>query len=234
MKVKQKQIEDFMKQEDTRLKGIGSSLNKQKLQQENLDFSNFLKSKYEDIKEGFFGNLFSSKPQVQQPTQELKDKVLIDKWLKDNNITKYTINGDLSVDVYQDVDLRNKNLYIIPVKFGKVMGHFGIDKNNLQTLKNCPYYVGKSFGCSSNKLTSLVGCPQTVGGTFDADSNKLNNLDMVYNVKVGDTVMLSFNLRDFTLEEVMQKFSLTPKAIQQLKSFMGSPFLTKSGNLGWR
>lgn len=245
MQVKQKQVEDFMKKEGNRLEGIGKSLDKEKmkdfnsenfehLENNNLTFDKFINSKYQNIKEGFFGNFFGTKKTIQQPTQELKDKALIEKWLNDNGITKYTINGNLTVDVYQDINLGRTNLYIIPVKFGRVMGHFGIAGNKLQTLKNCPNYVEKNFDCSSNQLISFDGVPSVIGGSASFSSNKLNNIDMPYNIKVGGNILLDFNLRDFKLEEVMQKFSLTQKAIQTLKSPLGQPFLTKQGTFGWR
>jgi hypothetical protein len=39
---------------------------------------------------------------------------------KKYNIDNYTINPDGSIDVYQNVDLSNNDLYEIPLKFNNV------------------------------------------------------------------------------------------------------------------
>ena len=64
---------------------------------------------------------------------------------KKYNIENYTINSDDSVDVDDNVDLRNLNLKKIPLKFNRVSG---------------------VFDCSWNRLSSLKGCPKEVGGVF--------------------------------------------------------------------
>jgi hypothetical protein len=68
------------------------------------------------------------------------------------DIRNYTINGDGSINVNDDVRLFDKELTSIPLKFGIVTG---------------------DFICSYNKLTSLDGSPKSVGGGFYCDNNKL-------------------------------------------------------------
>jgi hypothetical protein len=48
----------------------------------------------------------------------------IHKICKEYKIKNYTINDDLSIDVDGDVDLSNKSLIKIPIKFRKVSGNF--------------------------------------------------------------------------------------------------------------
>ena len=88
--------------------------------------------------------------------ESLSTKQEIISWLDKMNITNYTINKDLSVDVDSNVNINNRNLTKIPIKFNKVSG---------------------SFYCSNNNLTSLVGCPTTVSGSFYCHNNKLTNIN---------------------------------------------------------
>ena len=60
-------------------------------------------------------------------------------------IKNYTINDDGSVDVDGNLDLFEKNISKLPLKFGRVTGH---------------------FDCSFSKLTTLEGSPKEVGGNF--------------------------------------------------------------------
>lgn len=84
---------------------------------------------------------------------------------KEWRITNYTINSDGSVDVDGDVNLSDKNLVELPLRFGKVTGKFNISGNEeLGDLVGCPKYVGKNFLCHYCGLTSLEGCPSEVGG----------------------------------------------------------------------
>jgi hypothetical protein len=70
-------------------------------------------------------------------------------------IENYNINVDGTVDVDGDVNLNNKKLKELPIKFGKVTGDFDCFDNNLTTLKGGPKEVGGGFFCSYNKLTTL-------------------------------------------------------------------------------
>ena len=92
------------------------------------------------------------------------------------NITNYKINPDGSVDVNGDVNLHNKRLNKIPLKFNRVSGYFDCSNNQLTTLAGSPEYVGRSFYCSYNQLTSLEGSPDYIGGDFLCDNNQLTSL----------------------------------------------------------
>lgn len=104
----------------------------------------------------------------------------IEKWdnyLKILGVNNYTINDDGTVDVNGNVDLNNKGLTDIPIRFGKVTGKFYCSNNGLTSLKGCPTYVGDTFSCENNKLTSLEYGPIEVGSGFDCSSNKLTSLE---------------------------------------------------------
>ena len=85
-------------------------------------------------------------------------------------VKKYTINSDLTVDVNGTVNMDDRDLTSIPIKFGIVTGNFICTNNRLTTLKNTPREVGGYFDCSFNKLTTLKGSPKKVG-TFACRSN---------------------------------------------------------------
>ncbi|MCK9475625.1 MAG: hypothetical protein M0R46_06895 [Candidatus Muirbacterium halophilum] len=82
------------------------------------------------------------------------------------NIKNYIINEDDSIDVDGNVDLFNKGLKVLPLKFRKVSGNFKCSFNKLTSLKGSPQSVGGWFDCNDNQLTSLEGAPQSIGGSF--------------------------------------------------------------------
>ena len=95
---------------------------------------------------------------------------------KKYKIENYTINPDGSVDVNDDVNLFNKKLDCLPLKFGRVNGNFYCSHNKLTTLEGCPVEVGETFDCSYNLLASLEGCPKIIGRSFYCDHNQLRSL----------------------------------------------------------
>lgn len=100
----------------------------------------------------------------------------VDRLCEKYEINVYTINDDLSIDVFGNVDLKRLNLPYIPLKFNKVTGTFNCSGNKLTSLEGTPREVGSSFACAQNKLTSLVGGPLRVGHNYYCNDNKLTNL----------------------------------------------------------
>lgn len=126
-----------------------------------------------------------------------KEKRIIEKWLKHVGIKHYYIDKNMIVDVYQKVDLYDKNLKIIPVQFGKVYGDFNCERNRLFSLKGCPQIVKGYFNCGINNLKSLKYCPEEVGGRFDCGRNKLENLNYLPSVIFGSFICCLNNLTSF-------------------------------------
>jgi len=93
------------------------------------------------------------------------------------NIKNYNINDDGSIDVDGDVDLFNKGLKVLPLKFRKVSGDFHCSYNQLISLEGAPQSIGGNFYCNYSKLTSLESAPKRVGGDFECGSNKLTTLE---------------------------------------------------------
>jgi hypothetical protein len=106
----------------------------------------------------------------------LQSKEEIVKWLDEYEIKNYIINSDLSVDVNGDVDLYDKKLTSILVKFNIVYGNFKCPYNQLTSLQGAPKEVGGNFNCAVNQLTSLQGAPEKVGGNFYCGRNILTSL----------------------------------------------------------
>ena len=100
---------------------------------------------------------------------------LIKKWLDEMGVTNYIINNDLTINVNNDVNLRQKNLDKFPdyIKFNNVDGWFSCAFNKLTNLEGCPNYVDNEFTCYYNNLISLKGCPTYVGGNFYCYCNEI-------------------------------------------------------------
>jgi hypothetical protein len=97
------------------------------------------------------------------------------KWLKDMKITDYSVDAEGFVNVDGNIDISNKKLTLIPVKFGYVGGDLKCNNNNLSSLQGAPREVGGDFNCKENTLTSLQGGPREVGGDFYCNHNKFTS-----------------------------------------------------------
>ncbi len=111
---------------------------------------------------------------------------------KKYNIENYTINKDGSIDVDGSVNLYDKGLTKLPLKFNRVNGDFWCSENYLTTLEGCPNEVGGTFHCAINKLITLKGCPKIVGGHFTCYNNHLTSL-LYGPERVGDSLNCSNN-----------------------------------------
>ena len=113
-------------------------------------------------------------------TKFYKDKEQIINWLDKHKVYNYALipdeRYDFIVNVSGNVNLRNKDLFYIPVKFGEVTGSFWCHSNQLTSREFCPQTVGRDFYCSNNQLDSLQFCPEIVGGKFNCSNNQLTSL----------------------------------------------------------
>ena len=113
-------------------------------------------------------------------TKFYTDKQKIIDWLKKHEVKNYILVPDekygFVVNVTGDVDLSNKDLTSIPVKFNKISGSFYCYDNQLTSLEFSPQTVDGNFNCSGNRLTSLEFSPQAVSGSFWCHYNKLTSL----------------------------------------------------------
>ncbi len=137
--------------------------------------------------------LFENFSKVNYLVEKLKvRKTELEEELDRYGIKNYTISSDDTIDIDGDVDLRNKELYKIPFKFGKVTGDFDCSVNYLESLKGCPSEVGGYFYCLDNKLTNLIGSPVEVGGRFSCRHNNLKTLEGM-SIEVGGNFICNNN-----------------------------------------
>jgi hypothetical protein len=157
----------------------------------------------------------------------------------------FKVNADLTVDVFGDISLREKNLSRIPVQFGvvtgkfdcaenfmdtlegaprQVDGHFICNNNGLKSLKGGPDKVGGDFICHFNQLTNLVGAPSEIGGSFQCNINKLKTL-IGGPKKVGKVYSVDNNYL-ITLKGAPEQVETFRCSLNQLTSLKGGPTLT--------
>lgn len=150
-------------------------------------------------------------------------QMLRDYRLKESDAFLY---DDNTFDYGGNVDLDKMGLstlvYAGTFRFGKVLGYFWCDNNNLRTLEGAPREVQTSFSCQSNGLVSLEGSPEIikfnfycnlndlttlrggpriVEGTFSCRSNLLTDLGGAPE-KVGSNFLCGGNKHNFTKEYV--------------------------------
>lgn len=70
------------------------------------------------------------------------------------NIENYDISPDGFVNCNSSIDISEKKLTEIPIKFGEVMGDFVCCDNNLTSLENIPYRCDNII-CHNNNLKYL-------------------------------------------------------------------------------
>lgn len=113
------------------------------------------------------------------------------KLCKELMITHWVQIEDGSINVHADVNLMNKGLDRIPIKFNIVYGEFIISNNNLTSLENTPNKISGNLYASNNKLKNLIGCPKYVNGRLSFKHNPLESLDGYdgnYNKIIADNI----------------------------------------------
>ena len=101
----------------------------------------------------------------------------IDEICRKYYIENYTINPDVSIDVNDTVNLFNKKLTKLPLKFNKVNGYFTCSGNKLTSLEGCPIEVNGYFSCDYNKLESFEFAPKIIRGDFDCSNNNIKTFE---------------------------------------------------------
>jgi hypothetical protein len=131
-----------------------------------------------------------------KPLEFIHDVDATKAWLEMMNITQYMLldhkEGEISVNVQQNVNLSQKRLSAIPVQFAKVEGNFNCSGNKLTDLKGMPRYVNGDFDCSYNYIESLMFGPIEVERMYKANNNQISNLTFLPKV-VGSNFNLACN-----------------------------------------
>ena len=102
----------------------------------------------------------------------------IDEICRKYNIIDYTVNPDGTIDVDDDyVNLCNKKLTKLPLKFNKVNGWFDCSRNKLTSLEGSPVEVNSNFNCHHNRLTSFEYAPKIIRGGFICSYNNIKSFE---------------------------------------------------------
>ena len=107
----------------------------------------------------------------------LRKKEEIEAWLNQFQIKNYELIKDdeygYIVNVNGDIDLRNKDLINISVKFNNIKGSFNCGYNQIISLEGSPEIIKGNFNCSFNNLTieGLKYIPEIVNGNFISFAN---------------------------------------------------------------
>ena len=128
-------------------------------------------------------------------------------------IIDYTINPDGSIDVDDIINLFNKQLIKLPLKFNKVNSSFACNYNKLTSLEGSPVEVNGSFWCNDNKLTSFEFAPKIIRGIFDCRSNNIKTFEYFPSFVKG-----GFYCSDNPIYKVWELFGDTTK-IELLNDF---------------
>jgi hypothetical protein len=116
----------------------------------------------------------------------------IEDWCNYFRIRDYVIDKENLVSVNGYVNISEKDLDKIPIKFDIIFDYFYCDNNKLVSLEGSPRQVGAGFYCNINKLKSLNGCPEKVGDIFNCEHNLLFTLEGL-SVKVGRHFYCGYN-----------------------------------------
>lgn len=123
------------------------------------------------------------------------NKKSIKTFLKKHNITQYLLCDDLTVDVYQNVNLGGLKEKQLPIKFGIIKGNFIISFSQLNNLIGCPNEIYGNFQCEKSRLKSLKGISKIVHGNVNCMGNYLKELD-----DIPDLISGYFDLTENPLE----------------------------------
>ena len=129
----------------------------------------------------------------------LRKKEEIEAWLNKYDIKYYTlINSEeygYIVNVNEGVDLFNKKLTNIKVKFNEIKGDFNCSNNELVSLKGCPEIINGNFACKRNNLKNLKNGPKMINGGYWCQENNLISLEGISS-EINDYFNCSYNKLD--------------------------------------
>lgn len=120
--------------------------------------------------------------------QRAQTREQVEEFLEKSSIFNYEINQDLSVNVFQNVNIIWENIKLIPIIFKSIKGNVILSGNKLQSLDGLPEEIHGTLDISNNQLKSLVGCPQIVHEDFDVSDCFLKTLAYGPKIVKGDYI----------------------------------------------
>lgn len=112
-----------------------------------------------------------------------KTEVEIHRLCEEFEIENYTINDDLSIDVYDKVNLGFRLLTFIPLNFNYVSKDFSCAGNYLKSLKGSPKRIDKDFRIEMNNIYDLTFFPREVKGDILIKQNPIYSIIKILFVK---------------------------------------------------
>lgn len=133
-------------------------------------------------------------------------------------ITKYHIDTNGQITVYESINWANSGLRQFPIKLYQVWGDVDISDNLLESLENSPAYIYGNFNCNGNNLTTFQNGPFFVQKRINCLDNK--------NLKSIDYWPLNGLQNQFSI--IDKRFGATQIAIYDycIKNFFWKPEFT--------
>lgn len=159
-----------------------------------------------------------------KPALDIGMEVRVKEWLEENDLDRYEILEDLSIDLQQSLQMQggdylNKPDYVV---FSNIRGHMNINKTEgLKELKGCPREVGGNFNALDCDLDSLIGAPDYVGGNFNVSRNKISSLDG-FPKEIAGWVSMGDNEVEFTEEEIRKVSDIKGKVLTKVSHLFDS------------
>jgi hypothetical protein len=166
--------------------------------------------------------------------QKAQTKEQVIEFLDKSSIFEYKINDDLSVDVFQKVNIIWENIKTIPVTFKSIKGNVILSGNKLQSLKGLPREIHGTLDVSNNQLKSLEGCPEIIHEDFDASDCFLKTLEFGPKQVMGDYIVERnelINIDDIAQEIGGDYIAKEQKSNKKFNKTYISSLSTISGNI---
>lgn len=148
----------------------------------------------------------------------------IEKWLMKYQITGYTINSDLTVDIDNHVFLSSNRLNYIPIQFGHVNGIFDFSDNKLTSFQGFPLSATSIIASDNNfkNTDNLKSVVQENILLYDCPLESITDLPTIMNGKIilDVTINENFKINHPNLYALRNKYDileLTSDVIETLK-----------------
>ena len=122
-------------------------------------------------------------------------------WLEEHDVTNYSLNSDLSIDVLQSLDFSYDEIeFPSYIKFRKVLGDYRLKHCDIESLIGGPEIVTGTFYCINTTVKNFDGAPIEVHNDcniYDNDNLSPNEIDKFENTsEIRGNVYTSYTLVD--------------------------------------
>ena len=138
----------------------------------------------------------------------LRKKEEIEAWLEKYEIQDYQLIKDEKygyvVNVFEFINLSNKGLKSIDVKFNEIKSSLICNYNELESFEGFPEKILIGLHIGNNKFTSLKGCTKEIGEYFNCSNNDINieELEDIFKIKSCQYIDLTKNEKLGNLQNI--------------------------------